>query len=78
MAENDPEDLIRDAWRVIGELMHQGRATLTDSETPLEPTQGELVRLAQWLASLKPPKKRTVPKPEDFLPQRTYGQEKAS
>ncbi len=64
-ADEAREALVSEAWRILSDLVHEGKTTLRGGRT-LEPTTGELTRTFQWLASLKPPRKKYLDIPEDF------------
>ena len=68
---------IEDAWRIISELLRTGKARLANGDM-LVPESGELIGLVKWLASLKPPQRRTVARPEDFTLKKTQEKEGGS
>jgi len=60
------DELSAESWRIIGELVERGRATLSDG-TEVAPNSKTLVALYQWVAGLKKEKNRDIPLPEDFF-----------
>jgi len=61
------DDLSAEAWRIIGELVNTGSATLSDGVTVVAPNSKTLVALYQWVAGLKKERSRDIPLPEDFF-----------
>ena len=65
-----PDELSEDAWALITEAMTRGTFTLPSGAViPLEPK--DMVKIAQWLATVKAKHPRLVNAPEDFVPKDT-------
>lgn len=65
-----PEELSADAWDRIAEAMHLGAMQLPGGRIiVLGPDN--LVKLTQWLATLKAKRPKAVMKPEDYVPKET-------
>lgn len=59
------EQLIEESWRILGELVMTGKATLSNGEK-LQPSPLALIKTIQDVAKLKPPKTRKLAKVDDF------------
>lgn len=66
MKQIDQAELSEESWRIIGDLIHTGKATLSDG-SEFAPMDKDLVGLFRWVAGLKKERSRDVPLPEDFL-----------
>jgi hypothetical protein len=64
------ERLTAEAWRCLRDVLETGQVTLA-SGAVMKPTNGEILRVMEFVARLKPPKRRSVPLPEDYQPIRT-------
>lgn len=73
-SENDQGALISDAWRILRDLITTGEVTLLGGKV-LTPATKDLIRVAQYVARLKPPRQRKVPLFEDFKAAQTGGKE---
>lgn len=65
MDEQRQEQLILEAWRVLGDLIDMGEATLKGGKA-LKPATGDLIKTLQWAAGQRKPRKSTVKLSEDF------------
>lgn len=63
--ETQVETLINESWRILSELVMTGQAVLSNGST-LKPSPPALIRTIQDVAKLKPPKRRTIAKLDDF------------
>lgn len=61
----NPAELSEEAWALIDEALGAGTMTLRDGNTRLLDTK-DIVRLAQWLATLRAKKPKVVASPEDY------------
>ena len=64
-SENEVERLINESWRILGELVMTGQAKLSNGAF-LKPSPPALIRTIQDVAKLKPPKRRTLARVDDF------------
>lgn len=70
------QTLVKDAWEHLSTLMKEGASSLPNGRQ-IKLTDGECIRLFQWLASFSPPKGAPAPTLTNFTLQETHGKEQA-
>lgn len=72
----NPDELTEQAWAMIEEALSTGVITLPNkTERPVD--TNNLIRLVQWLATLRSKKPKLVNAPEDFSLKSTKGDKDA-
>lgn len=71
--ENEQGDLISDSWRILRDILTDGFVVLLGGKK-IEPATKDLIRVAQYVAKLRPPRQRKVPLFEDFTVPQTGGE----
>lgn len=66
----DPGALSEDAWGLIAEAMHSGTMSLPGGRA-IVLGAGDLVKLTQWLATIKARKPKAFAGVDDFVPKET-------